>query len=785
MNKKNIGIGILGMVLMAGGVVPIKAATSADTSTASIESMMTMIQSLQMQVKTLERRVEALRSETTQDKDSTTVAVPPRVSTSESYMTTQGYNTPAPSAEGTASVQYPVNNQSVVAPPQASSAVGVQAPQVNSAVQQQATPRAVSSDQSASGYMYGGGLKVANMTTSDTVVLEEVAGQPAVSCTVPQLTKGARTQNIYLVQQALKEAGYYPEGFITGYYGNLTAQAVERLERSKGLVVTGKIEGPTIEAVNGVVKAEFAECATVETVVPPSQGGGSGGGGGIVPSVYEVMYGTLRATGPTISMWGSHTFQTEQMSYQVKAENDIVAAKLKSASNKYVKLTGRKVWNDFEGGFTGIVAIDVDDTGIETAKMKISAPTSKDAWMLGEVRAIKWETSESLKDKTVTIALGFRTPACVYSNPPCLIALVAPYTIAKQVANTGQYSWVVPTNLPSMYRGKQVIMITVDNTETRGESEEFTMLEKETARNTPPVISAVSGPEKLEVNEQGTWKVNAYDPDGKYLSYEVNWGDVYLEPVTQPNMPAFLRIENEATFTHKYVNPGIYSVTIVVRDESGAVARSTREVIVGKESSNHAPRIISFPKSPSVMYVGQRMSYSFEAVDDDNDNLSWSVDWGEGTLGYLEASACSAPICSMYSTSHAWSKAGEYAVKVKVTDNKGGSDVYEFRVNVKSQNANKSPVIMSVGGPTSLKASEVGAWKVSAYDPEGGYLSYQVYWGDTPGVKEGVETAPLFQSFQSTSFTHAYNDTGVYQVTISVSDEQGESAKTTITVNVE
>src|SRR3989344_6054154 len=44
---------------------------------------------------------------------------------------------------------------------------------------------------------------------------------------------------------------------------------------------------------------------------------------------------------------------------------------------------------------------------------------------------------------------------------------------------------------------------------------------------TAPVISGVSGPQSLKVNETGTWSVSAHDSSGGSLSYYVAWGDEY------------------------------------------------------------------------------------------------------------------------------------------------------------------------------------------------------------------------------------------------------------------
>ena len=98
--------------------------------------------------------------------------------------------------------------------------------------------------------------------------------------------------------------------------------------------------------------------------------------------------------------------------------------------------------------------------------------------------------------------------------------------------------------------------------------------------NKYPVITSVSGPTDLEVNEIAKWSIEAYDTDGKYLKYSVDWG----ENIIYPGSSASNReISQEATFTHKYSYPGKYTVVFTVTDEDGGKAQSSISVNVGSD----------------------------------------------------------------------------------------------------------------------------------------------------------------------------------------------------------
>lgn len=99
--------------------------------------------------------------------------------------------------------------------------------------------------------------------------------------------------------------------------------------------------------------------------------------------------------------------------------------------------------------------------------------------------------------------------------------------------------------------------------------------------------------------------------------------------------------------------------------------------------------------------------------------------------------------------------------------------------------SNKPPVISGFSGPTTLAEDATGTWTVNARDPEGGSLSYQVWWGDENVYAPNLTTASAAREFtQSTTFTHAYADSGTYTVQITVRDSSGAEAKTTSTVYV-
>ena len=113
----------------------------------------------------------------------------------------------------------------------------------------------------------------------------------------------------------------------------------------------------------------------------------------------------------------------------------------------------------------------------------------------------------------------------------------------------------------------------------------------------------------------------------------------------------------------------------------------------------------------------------------------------------------------------------------------GVDDFSDAPFSIISSTGNLPPVISGVSGPTTLQVGQTGTWTVKASDPENGTLSYSVIWGDEPVYASAPQkTSPA--NIQTVTFTHSYATAGTYNPTFTVTDNQNQSAKTSISVNV-
>lgn len=116
--------------------------------------------------------------------------------------------------------------------------------------------------------------------------------------------------------------------------------------------------------------------------------------------------------------------------------------------------------------------------------------------------------------------------------------------------------------------------------------------------NQVPVISRINGPQSLNVNQMGTWTVSVSNSNlySGNLTYSVNWGDqpIYAYGV---NSSYIYPPQQNATFTHTYMQAGRYSPVFTVTNSSGQSANTSLSVVVGGYTNSVPPFISSISTS--------------------------------------------------------------------------------------------------------------------------------------------------------------------------------------------
>ncbi|RWZ59707.1 PKD domain-containing protein [Labedella populi] len=252
------------------------------------------------------------------------------------------------------------------------------------------------------------------------------------------------------------------------------------------------------------------------------------------------------------------------------------------------------------------------------------------------------------------------------------------------------------------------------------------------APNIAPTASFTAGATDLSVALDASAST---DPDGTIVSSMWDFGDGTTG--------------TGSTITHSYAEGGTYTVSLLVTDNRGGTATTTREVAVA--APNTAP-------TASFTATVDDLAGSFDASassDADGTIASYAWNFGDGETA------------TGATTTHTYGSAGDYLVTLTVTDNRGGTAT-TTRIVSATVPANQNPTASFTASGSGLTVSVDGS---ASNDPDGTIASYAWDFGD-----EGTATGA--------TANHTYAAAGDYTVTLTVTDDTGATAQTTKSVTV-
>ncbi|MBV70676.1 MAG: hypothetical protein CMH52_04935 [Myxococcales bacterium] len=235
----------------------------------------------------------------------------------------------------------------------------------------------------------------------------------------------------------------------------------------------------------------------------------------------------------------------------------------------------------------------------------------------------------------------------------------------------------------------------------------------------------------------------ASDPDGDPLEYTYNWDD------GSPLEAGFGIIRSHA---YAAGTVGLRLVTIEASDGRGGVVSEQVVLEFDAPPANQAPVL-------SGIHVIEKNGFDvvlgLQALDPDDDPVTYTIDWGDGTLPDTSAGAF---------VTHRFPENvfATYQVRVTATDPSGADDQDEINIEFIAPADNRPPVVESIriADQSDFEATLVA----TASDPDGDQLEYTFDWGDggpVTVVNDGTAT-------------HQYDDLHqAYVVTVTVSDGRG------------
>ena len=168
----------------------------------------------------------------------------------------------------------------------------------------------------------------------------------------------------------------------------------------------------------------------------------------------------------------------------------------------------------------------------------------------------------------------------------------------------------------------------------------------------------------------------------------------------------------------------------------------------GGEAPSQHP-YASFTYSPEYPIVNEKIIFNASSSYDPDGNITkYEWDFGDGNITEVEE-----PVIT-----HTYSIAGNYTVKLTVTDDKGMKSSISRNITVRPV-INQPPIANANGPYAGIEGQPVEFNASASYDPEGVNLTY--YWEFGDG-ETAVTTQP--------TITHIYAQEGNYTVTLIVND---------------
>ena len=283
------------------------------------------------------------------------------------------------------------------------------------------------------------------------------------------------------------------------------------------------------------------------------------------------------------------------------------------------------------------------------------------------------------------------------------------------------------------------------------ETTSTTISVEEPEQNQEPTADAGSD---QTVNEGASVSLDATgssDPDGDALSY--SW--------TQTDGPS-ITLSDASTATPTFTAPEVQSDTTltfeVTASDGEAVDTDTVSVTVQDVPEPNQNPSASFDYSPSSPTAGDQVA--FDASDSsDSDGSIESYAWDFDGDGQTDATSETA--------SHTFSSPGDYDVTLTVTDDDGATSNTTQTVSVGEQ-PNQNPTASFTVDPAQPEEGQTATFDASASDdPDGTIASYAWDFDDDGQTDATGETV-----------THAYDSSGTYTATLTVTDDDGATATT-------
>ncbi len=250
---------------------------------------------------------------------------------------------------------------------------------------------------------------------------------------------------------------------------------------------------------------------------------------------------------------------------------------------------------------------------------------------------------------------------------------------------------------------------------------------KITVNNTPPTADYAYQPANPRTADTIQFTDVSTDLDGTIVAWFWRFGDGGTSAIKNP--------------THRYTNSGTYTVTLNVTDDDGGYSQKSKTILV-----RNTPPTANFSYTPSNPQTNDIIQFTDTSLDIDGTIVTWSWKFGDGRTS------------SQQNPTHEYSQNRDYTITLNVTDNTGGKNEISKSLTVR----NTPPVADFTFNPINPDINETVFFISTSSDPDGSITNYTWDFGD--GTKDYKQNP-----------THHYSDYESYGVSLTITDNDGES----------
>ncbi len=324
--------------------------------------------------------------------------------------------------------------------------------------------------------------------------------------------------------------------------------------------------------------------------------------------------------------------------------------------------------------------------------------------------------------------------------------------------------------------------------------------------NVPPSLS-ISESSPIDEGQSVSITVNATDPGSDDIYLVLDWGDGTSEKRTYYNNgigpdPPQSPLGNYPfnvikTLSHIYGDNGVYKVTVTIADDDGGETNESINITV----LNVAPSISPF--GPFVVDESASLALDATSADPGSDDLTFTWEFEMGVtvsrIYYNDGAGPDPypspggifPFTVTDTANHVYGDNGIFNVTLTVEDDDGGNSTYKTNITVNNLEPTISPF-----GPFTVDEGSPLEFNATATDPGSDDLTFtwvfeygptlvDIYYNDGIGPDPYPSPEGKYPFEITDDAQHTYGDNSIFNVTLTVEDDDGGSASymTIITVN--